>query len=242
MTSISLSLSRILTIGALGTALLAFSAVSASAAANEPRPDSATAEPLTPEHFAHTAAVSGLKEVYAGQLALQKATRRDIKEFAQMMIKDHSQANQRLLALVKDKGYVIPPTNAFELAMLSTDNERQYVREPGTRPGAQMEQPATDSALNDLDRESPGATARQLPAAEVLHVHRLHELSGATFDRAYLREMREDHAKAIQLFEQAQNLKDEEVQRFAKETLPTLQRHAQELQALMQSAPTTRRP
>jgi putative membrane protein len=59
--------------------------------------------------FVDKAAEAGMAEVQAAQLAQQKSTDPKVKQFAQQMITDHTQANQKLLALAQQKG-VTPPT------------------------------------------------------------------------------------------------------------------------------------
>jgi putative membrane protein len=55
---------------------------------------------------------------------------------------------------------------------------------------------------------------------------RLSDLQSTSFDRAYIRQMVEDHEKAVKLFsKEAQQGQDAELKEFAAETLPTLQEH-----------------
>ena len=76
-----------------------------TARAQIPQPDPDT----TAKHFLIVASIGNLQEVSAGQLAVQKAKHPDVKSFGQMMIKDHSDAEQKLLQLAKSQGYMLPP-------------------------------------------------------------------------------------------------------------------------------------
>jgi putative membrane protein len=58
--------------------------------------------------FATEAAQGGLAEAEMGQLALQKGTSPQVKQFAQRMVTDHTQANQDLLQLGKAEGLNLP--------------------------------------------------------------------------------------------------------------------------------------
>jgi putative membrane protein len=58
--------------------------------------------------FATEAAHGGLAEVQMGQLALQKASSPKVKEFAQRMVTDHTQANQDLMQLGKSENLTLP--------------------------------------------------------------------------------------------------------------------------------------
>ena len=63
----------------------------------------------------------------------------------------------------------------------------------------------------------------------------LAKLNGASFDRAYMRHMVEDHEKAVQLFsKEAQQGKDADLKAFAAKTLPILQEHLQMARQLVQ--------
>jgi len=69
-----------------------------------PQPDPDT----TAVHFIIVASIGNLQEVSAGQLAIQKAKRADVRSFGQMMVKDHGKAEQQLMQLAKTKSYHIP--------------------------------------------------------------------------------------------------------------------------------------
>jgi putative membrane protein len=58
--------------------------------------------------FATDAAQGGLAEVELGQLALQKGTSPQVKQFAQRMVTDHSQANSELMQLGKSENLDLP--------------------------------------------------------------------------------------------------------------------------------------
>lgn len=58
--------------------------------------------------FMMEAANGGMAEVQMGQLALQKATNDQVKQFAQKMVDDHGKANDELKALAAQKGVTLP--------------------------------------------------------------------------------------------------------------------------------------
>jgi putative membrane protein len=83
--------------------LCAFAAFALCARAQSPDPDT------TARHFIIMASIGNLQEVNSGQLAVQKGMTPGVKSFGQMMVNDHSQAQQKLMALAKRKGIDVPP-------------------------------------------------------------------------------------------------------------------------------------
>jgi putative membrane protein len=68
------------------------------------------------------------------------------------------------------------------------------------------------------------------------HVTGLQKKKGASFDKAYMTMMVQDHEKDIQEFEKASNnLSDGEVKAFATRTLPTLRAHLDSATAINKS-------
>jgi putative membrane protein len=58
--------------------------------------------------FMMAAAQGGMTEVKLGELASQKGMRDDVKEFGQLMVKDHTAINNDLKALATQKGVTLP--------------------------------------------------------------------------------------------------------------------------------------
>ncbi|HOC38139.1 MAG TPA: DUF4142 domain-containing protein [Thermodesulfobacteriota bacterium] len=58
--------------------------------------------------FLMEAAQGGLFEVTLGKMASQRASAADVKEFAQLMVTDHSKANDELKQLAQKKGVTLP--------------------------------------------------------------------------------------------------------------------------------------
>lgn len=63
-------------------------------------------------HFLEKAAKSGQKEVDVSQQALVHLTAPDVRNFAQMMLTEHTQANSELQTLAQKKGVVLPAPDA----------------------------------------------------------------------------------------------------------------------------------
>ena len=60
------------------------------------------------DNFWTKAAQGGMAEVELGKLALQKSTNADVKKFAQMMVTDHTKANDELKSLAAKKNVMLP--------------------------------------------------------------------------------------------------------------------------------------
>lgn len=82
--------------------LMCFGALAAKAQIPQPDPDT------TAKHFLIMASIKNLQEVRSRQLAVQKAMRADVKAFGQMMVKDHGDAEQKLLALAQSQNITLP--------------------------------------------------------------------------------------------------------------------------------------
>jgi putative membrane protein len=85
--------------------------------------------------FMSKAAQGGMAEVELSRLALQRSKSNQVKQFAQRMITDHSQANAQLMQLAQQKGVRLPKTLDTQhqqirsrLQRLSGSNfDRQYM-------------------------------------------------------------------------------------------------------------------
>ena len=58
--------------------------------------------------FATDVANAGMAEVALGKIAAEKATNPQVKDFGNMMVTDHSKANEELMAIAKKKNITLP--------------------------------------------------------------------------------------------------------------------------------------
>src|SRR5471030_3252530 len=58
--------------------------------------------------FVMKAAQGGMTEVQLGQLAADKGTSQDVKDFGSKMVTDHGKANDELKSIASSKGVTIP--------------------------------------------------------------------------------------------------------------------------------------
>jgi putative membrane protein len=85
----------------LWTSTLALVGICLTAAAVEDKKPEAKV--LTNQEFVTGASAAGLAEVNLSRLAIERAQRTEVKDFAQQMIRDHSKANAELLKLADSK-------------------------------------------------------------------------------------------------------------------------------------------
>jgi putative membrane protein len=137
------------------------------------------------QKFIKDAIEGNLAEVKMGQLAQQNGASQGVKDFGQMLVTDHGQANTKAQSVAQSLN-VTPPTE----------------------PNAKQKK--------DYDKMS--------------------KLNGAAFDKAFAQHMVMDHKKDIAAFQKETKSKNQTAAAFAKETLPTLQKHLQTAQSLQKGA------
>ena len=81
--------------------------------------------------FAKDAAMSSMMEVELGNIALQNASSQDVKEFASMMVTDHSAANDRLKSIASQKNIALP--------MALSQEHQKEVQDLRTKTGADFD-------------------------------------------------------------------------------------------------------
>ncbi len=181
---------------------------------------------ITTAQFLQQAAIAGMKEVLTGKLAADGATDKRIKAVGQMMVDDHSKANEELRALAKLKKVTLP---------MSTP-------EGGLRPDGRVDSSPenlkdTSRTRNDggeagntglAQKTINGTTETEVAAA----IDQLKKQKGRSFDQAYVDMMVLDHQKAVALFEKAAQSSDNDVKAFAGKHLPILKKHLMKVNAL----------
>ena len=116
------------------------------------------------------AADGGLSEVEMGKMAVKKAQNPEVKKFAQMMITDHSKANNELKAVAAKQKITLPteigPRNRStidELNKLEGANfDREYVQAMVDDHEADV-QMFEDQAQDDSDSQAKAFAAKALP-------------------------------------------------------------------------------
>lgn len=89
--------------------------------------------------FAVEAAESGMFEVQLGTLALTKASSPQVKQFAQMMVDDHTKANNELKTAAQQKNITLPTT-------LGNEKQRDFEKF-GEKTGAEFDKEYVDQMV-----------------------------------------------------------------------------------------------
>ncbi|MDQ0965728.1 putative membrane protein [Flavobacterium sp. W4I14] len=181
---------------------------------------------LTTAQFLQQTAIAGMKEVSTGKLAAEKATDQKIKAFGQMMVDDHSKANEELRSLAKLKKVNLPMSRPEgELRPDGrVDSSPENMKDTSRTKNAGGEAGNTGLAKKIVN----GATEADVANA----IEKLNKLSGASFDKAYVEMMITDHQNAVALFEKASKSTDNDVKAYANKYLPVLKKHLKQVNAL----------
>lgn len=82
------------------------------------------ADPLTDMEIAHAAYTADELDIAYAKIALEKSQTQAIRDFAMLMIKDHSAANEAALALLKKLG-ATPKDNAFSQTLVKNGEAKK---------------------------------------------------------------------------------------------------------------------
>lgn len=91
--------------------------------------------------FADAAAVGGLMEVMIGQLAATNAQNAKVKSLGEMMVKDHSKANDELKKWATTAGYTLPKS-------LDAEKQKKY-DDLKAKKGTEFDKMYTDLMVSD---------------------------------------------------------------------------------------------
>ncbi len=87
--------------------------------------------------------------------------------------------------------------------------------------------------LMQLASQKGAALPTSMSHSEHSTLQHLQNLNGTSFDQAYARDMVKDHTKDVKDFQKAANdLKDPDLRAWAQKTLPVLQEHLKQAQAM----------
>ena len=185
------------------------------------------------QRFMQDVAEGGKAEVALGNLALQRAASDDVKQFAQRMVDDHSKANQELTELASQKSISLPHSSDVKAATGGVKDTVAGVRDAARDPRAVAKEGHTQADQQTASGRPATGDAAAMSGDNLTGKHRqlydrLSRLSGAEFDREYMKEMVKGHNKNVSEFEKAsQKSQDADLKAWAAKSLPTLREHQQ---------------
>lgn len=91
--------------------------------------------------FAVDAASGGMTEVQLGKLAQQKAASQKVKDFAAMMVRDHTKANDELKALAMSKNITLPPAPG--------EDQMDHIKDLTEKSGKEFDKDYIDMMVKD---------------------------------------------------------------------------------------------
>jgi putative membrane protein len=155
---------------------------------NRPLPGSNSQLSALDNQFVMDAAHGGMAEVRLGQLALQRSTNPQVKQFAQRMIQEHTQANTELMRLTTQKG-INAPTDVgpkyqaamMRLMQLSGANfDQAYMNEAGVNAHLESTAVYQRQAALGQDPDLKAFASRTLPRVQG-HLEMASKMTGYRF-------------------------------------------------------------
>lgn len=142
----------------IGTMLIGLSACNGNATSNDDSVDTAEKmnEAMTDNNntannpgqvteddteFAVMAADAGMAEVELGKLALSKSSNADVKKYAQMMVDDHTAANNKLMTIAASKQITLPAS--------ISDKHKKHVEDMSKMSGKDFDKHYIDMMVDD---------------------------------------------------------------------------------------------
>jgi putative membrane protein len=127
------------------------------------------------QDFAVNTAIAGMTEIQAGQIAEQKTAAKDVKEYAELMVKDHTAAADKLKAIATQKNITLPATLTPD-AQKDLDNLQQETGKKFDKDYMAMmvsDHKKVISAFEDESKNGSDADIRAF-ADSTLHTLRVH--------------------------------------------------------------------
>jgi len=184
-------------------------------APNAPASTGARAEVTSTPEFLRLAAMSDRYETASGRLAGEKSQNARVKEFALMLVRDHSQTTQQLQTLMQQ----VPGMGAGAATPLPQGRET-----------------TGNAASGRITNAQGGPQHEGLDQQHTALLQQLQGVSGAEFDRLFLSQQVTMHQQAVDLFSNYSRSGDNpQLKQWAAQTLPHLQEHLRMAQQLQQA-------
>jgi predicted outer membrane protein len=205
----------------------------------------AGAQQMSAEEFAREAAKSGQKEIQLAELAARNSENSEVKQFANTVKQDHSEANRKLRQIAQQKGINLPDhTQSPDRELFRGSSVRDESRAGDVVPKAgERTAPSPLPGIDDPNRtdrtdrtDRADRTDRTIPPDRIDHADPIERQSGDP-RRPDDRENVRDLAPAdVQTFERLRSLSGEEFDREFAKTM--VQNHQKSIQKFENAAQT----
>lgn len=224
------------------TALALPVAAQSGASPAKNRPTQAQAA-MSARTFLDKAAAGDQFELLTSRLALEKATRPEIKAFAQTVVDDHTKNAQQLASVASRAGMAMTrPSSTVGATTGSSGSTSDSARatasggaQGGTTggSGSSAVTSSPDATASTRSGMNAGEPAVKFDAKQKQALDRLQTATGAEFDRLYVQAQADAHRETIALYRgYADKGENASLKTFAREALPTLQQHQSEVSKL----------
>ena len=139
--------------------------------------------------IAMNAVIADNVDIDAGKLAAQKASSKEVKEFAETMVRDHTAVNGKATALVKKLG--VTPEDSDTSKSLKADGDKMLAKLKGMS-GAEFDKAYVDNEVAYHEKVIGAVTTVLIPNTKNAELKSLLESAGPIFT-SHL-----DHAKQLQ--------------------------------------------
>ena len=172
-------------------------------------------------------------EIELSQLAVEKAQHPEVKQFAQTLIRDHQQLNERLQQLqpgtraAAPRGQVDRPSDRPTDRGAATER-RQADRPQADRPQAGQQGPGNQQVPRQLVQMTQQALTNHLQMAKQM----LQEKPAQEFDMAFVGMQIAKHTRALAELRAMQNAGSPEFQQLVMQAQQTVEQHLQRAKQL----------
>jgi putative membrane protein len=171
-------------------------------------------------------------EIEAGQLAVQKARSQRVKDFAQQMIDEHTEARRRLSEMGTARGWSVPGGGGADSGTPRAGG-RAGTGSTATTGGITGKGGATGST--GMMTVSPDTVA-QLMSTHQRTMNELRGVTGTAFDRAYIDAQLAAHQRVLNMLRaSSSSLRNGELADHVRDMADRVQEHLEQAQEIQRS-------
>jgi len=181
--------------------------------------------------FLRKAAQDNVNEVHVAKMAEDRSSSQAVKDFARKLVTDHTNTAQQVASLAQTEGITVATLDNTG----GSDGTSGGTAAKSTTDQSGTNQSGSSSSANSSTGSTSATSSSSMNSNGNSHMMgKLANLTGADFDRQFVKMQVRDHEKDIKEFEKAANdsKMSSEVRNLAQQTLPTLREHLQMAKSL----------